>query len=173
MIKVFIQGLDDGTHTIALSVDVNSIPSLSSEFFGDVILNGSFRKNGQHYVFDCKAECPVRLVCDVSLEEYEDTVGFDFRSSFVRDTGLFFEQKERELRDNEEIAFHEDEKYIDLTAFIREELLLHLPMKRVAPKYRDKSFEDIFPEFSNKKKKVQSQKAIDDRWSQLKNLKLN
>ena len=68
MIKVFIQGLDDGTHKVAVAAAVNSIPALSSEFFGDVKLNGSFKKNGQHYVFDCTVECPVRLICDVSVE---------------------------------------------------------------------------------------------------------
>jgi uncharacterized metal-binding protein YceD (DUF177 family) len=173
MVKIFIQGIEDGTHEIVLAVDVNSIPSLSSEFIGDVTLKGSFKKNGQYYVFDCKVECPVRLICDMSLEEYEDTVGFDFRLSFVRNTGLFFEQKERELGNNEKIAFHEEEKTIDITEIIREELSLHLPMRRIAPEYRDKSFEELFPEYSNKKKKIKSQKEIDDRWSQLKKLKLN
>ena len=47
-------------------------------------------------------------------------------------------------------------------------------MKRIAPEFRDKNFEDIFPQFSGKKSSKKSKdKEIDDRWSALKNIKLN
>jgi uncharacterized metal-binding protein YceD (DUF177 family) len=80
------------------------------------------------------------------------------------------------LKPDEEKAIAEDEKFIDLTDDIREELIVHLPMKRVSPEFRDKSFEDVFPQYSgsdNKKSKKKKDHEIDDRWSALKNIKLN
>jgi len=46
-----------------------------------------------------------------------------------------------------------------------------LPMKRIAPHYRGKSFEDIYPQFSAERPKNAKNKEIDERWSALKKLK--
>lgn len=173
MIKIFIQGINDGKHEVNLSIPVKSIPDISAEFFGNVEINGIFRKHHQRYTIQCDVSCNVNLICDLSLKEYTDTVSFEFNEAFIKDNQIFFEQKNRELRDNEEKAMHEDDKYIDITEDIREELFLHLPMKRCAPEYRNKNFEDLYPQFSNKKNIKKSEQKIDDHWSALKKIKLD
>ena len=97
------------------------------------------------------------------------------KANVISDGLIFAEQKKREIKPNEEKALAEDEKYIDITEDIREEMIVHLPMKRIAPEYRGKNFEDIFPQLTGKKmkKKKNKDQEIDDRWSALKNIKLN
>ena len=64
---------------------------------------------------------------------------------------------------------------IDITEEIREELAVNLPMKRIAPEFEDKEFEEIFTEYTNKKNPAIADKVsiIDERWAPLKNLKIN
>ena len=173
MIKIFIQGLKDGKHKVKLNVPVETIPEMSAEFFGDVIIEGVFRKHHNRYAFECSVSCDARLICDLSVKEFEETIIFDYKTSFIKDTNMFFGQQGRELREHEERAVHNDDKYIDITEDIREELILHLPMKRIAPEFRDKNFEDIYPDYANKKISDKSEQNIDDRWSVLKNIKLD
>ena len=51
---------------------------------------------------------------------------------------------------------------------VRQELAVNLPLKRTAPKYRDKDFADIFPQYAE----TESQE-IDPRWAALKAIKFN
>ncbi len=173
MIRIFIQGLKDGKHSVEIQAPVEEIPELSPEFFGNVSISGNFRKHQQRYTFVCKIICSVKLTCDLSLEEYEDTVEFQYRTSFIKDNSLYFDQKHRDIEEHEEIAIHEDDKYIDITNDLREELIIHLPMKRISPRYKTKSFEELYPEYTGNKKQLKNDKPIDDRWSALKKIKLN
>ncbi|MEY3689205.1 MAG: hypothetical protein RIT37_767, partial [Bacteroidota bacterium] len=43
-----------------------------------------------------------------------------------------------------------DEEYIDITEEVRQELAIHLPMKRVSPKYVNVQFETLHPELLSK-----------------------
>ena len=173
MIQIFIRGLKDGKHSVEIEAPVNEIPDISPEFFGNVSIIGNFRKHQQRYTFECKVVCSVKLICDLSLEEYEDIVEFQYRTSFIKDNSLYFDQKNREIETYEERAIHEDDKFIDITNDLREELIIHLPMKRISPGYRTKSFEELYPEYSVKNNIRKTDKKVDDRWSALKKIKMN
>jgi hypothetical protein len=46
-------------------------------------------------------------------------------------------------------------------------------MKRVSPNYRNKSFEELHPEYSAQNEDDEPEEEIDSRWSALKNIKFN
>lgn len=181
MLKILIKGIRDGEYDINISSPVEEIEGIFPEFFGNVSFVGKLRILGKRFTVVGKAICNAHLVCDLSMEDYVEQIEVEIRSSFLANNELYYSMAgiNEELRESEEHIIHEDDKYIDLTEDIRQELALGLPMKRIAPKYRDKSFDDIYPQYSaNKfiesmKQKKRKNQEIDERWSVLKKLKLN
>jgi uncharacterized metal-binding protein YceD (DUF177 family) len=176
MLKVFIQGLKDGMYDVDVKCDASMISELSPEYFGDINLLGKLRIIGKRYAVTAKVLAQAKLECDISLEEFIEKIEVEIKSSFFADNNLFYLNGESDIIEKEEHIIHEDDKYLDLTNDIREELIVNLPMKRIAPSYRGKSFEEIHPEISDSKKvaeKKTKDSLEDDRWSALKNLKLN
>ncbi len=171
MVKIFIQGIKDGLYEIDQHVPVEEVKDIYPEFFGEIHLTGKLRKFGNRYTFTGAAECSAKLVCDVSVTEYEERIAADINVAFLADS------KQKSLRytvqNEEELGARligEDDKFIDISEDVREELAVNIPLKKVAPRFRDKSFEELHPEFSPGK---EESKHIDERWSVLNKLKIN
>lgn len=179
MLKILVKGIKDGEYDIDISSPVEEIEGFFPEFFGEVRFRGKLRIVGKRYAVEGIAECEAHLVCDLSMEEYTETISVHISSSFYANNELYYASKgiSEELRETSEHIIHEDDKYIDISEDVRQELAIHLPMKRIAPKYRGKSFEDIYPQYSadapKKKSKSKKPEEIDERWSELKKLKFN
>lgn len=178
MLKILIQGLKDGIYEIKQVTNANSIPDIFSEFIGEINLQGHLRKLGNKYTFSGTAECNAVLICELSLVEFNELIVADINACFIADNSML-KLKDKNSNNYNEYIISEDDKYIDLTDEVREELAVNLPMKRVAPQFRDKSFEELYPMYaansqnknnSNKKKK---KSEIDDRWESLRKLKFN
>lgn len=165
MFKVLVKGLKDGTYNIDLEQDVSTVPDMFPEYFGLIRLNGKLTILGKRISFNGKAECDAKLICDISLNEYIEIITVDVFSSYIADNVLFNENQDQ---DRDEKIISEDEKEVDLTDIIREEFAVSLPLKRVSPEFRDKEFEEIYPEFSAGKTEI----ADDDRWAVLKKINL-
>lgn len=168
MINIFIQGMKDGQREIDFDTVVSNVPELYKEFFGNIHIEGILKKLGNRYSLDIDISCKVKLICDRSLEEYEDEVNGKLELPFVSDTTLL---KMEENNNNDELIIRSDDKNIDITDVVKEILIINLPMKRIAPQYRRKDFAELFPEFSNQSTDVDGE--IDERWEVLKKLKLN
>ncbi len=67
---------------------------------------------------------------------------------FRIDSQLFDLQTDEE--DGDEILLRDDDDFIDITEEVRQELVIHLPMKRVSPAYAGVSFETLHPELLTK-----------------------
>jgi uncharacterized metal-binding protein YceD (DUF177 family) len=179
MLKILVKGIKDGEYDVDISSPVKEIEGFFPEFFGEVRFRGKLRILGKRYTVEGIAECEAHLICDLSLEEYTETISVQITSSFYANNELYYAMQgiSEELRETTEHIIHEDDKYIDISEDVRQELAIHLPMKRIAPQYRGKSFEDIYPQFSaestqKKGKKIQSD-DVDERWNELKKLKFN
>jgi uncharacterized metal-binding protein YceD (DUF177 family) len=149
MLKISILGMEDGDHVIHSSCDAKSIPDMFPEFIGNVTINGTIRKQGKRLILNATASCMSLLICDVSGEEFEQKIEASIVQYFRLDTQIFNLQEEGENGD--EIILRDDEEFIDITEEVRQELAIHLPMKRVSPAYADKSFEALHPELLDKK----------------------
>ena len=148
MIKIDIHGMTDGEYEINLNTDVSKVECYFEEFFGSI-----------------EANVMAALVCDRSLKNYEEKITSDVKLSFIANTKAFLEETEKDI--DSDIVIREDAQFIDITSEVIELLALNLPMKRIAPEFRDKEITEIFPELSS------SQNATDERWSKLKDFKIN
>lgn len=172
MINIFIKGLKDGVHDVDIIEPVESVDLLTEEFFGDIKVKGMLRIIGNRFSFTGKAECDAELVCDRTLKKFVESIEADISLSFlvvksgveIQDVGD--EEKEKMIS--------KEEKYIDITRDVCEELILNIPMKKISPEAEGKDIEEIYPEHSAKKKrKDKDENEIDERWAALKDIKIN
>lgn len=174
MIKVRIRGIKDGKYPIAEEMPSSLVEDMPEEFCGNVVFEGNMRKLGKRYTVEGQAHCQAKLLCDLSLEEFYEDITADIAVSFMADTVLFNLHKEGNEDEKAERVVHEDDESFDLTDDIREQLIVNMPMKRIAPQYRGKTFEELHPELSSEANdEAEAEAPTDERWGALKNLKLN
>lgn len=173
MIKLDIKGVNDGKHKGLLDLPTTDAEGLFEEFYGNISIDYTIEKYNNRYQIYLNLKCNANLLCDISAEEYSEEIITHLEFSVIADTERYLMQKDLVDKFDTEIYIHEDEDYIDITREVEEQLAVSLPMKRVAPAYRDKSFEELFPEIAAEKEKIENDDQIDERWSKLKNLKLN
>ncbi|MBK9249191.1 MAG: DUF177 domain-containing protein [Ignavibacteria bacterium] len=162
MLRLPIQGLQDGQASVNLMANVRDIDGIFPEFSGEITLTGTIRKVGKRYSFKGEATCMATMICDRTLNEFTEKIIATVTADFLADTQVYLMQAEE--KDGEMTIIRDDELFIDLSNEVRQELALSLPMKRVAPEFRDKEWEDIAPEIAT---------GIDDRWKALKGLTFN
>lgn len=168
MFKIVIRGLKDGDYSIDMQGSASEIEYICPEFNGsDIKIIGSLSVLGNKYTVTAVASAVAKLICDLSLEEYNEEVEVPFVIQYIADDELL--DMGNSLSESEAKIIRSEEKEIDITDDVREILCVSLPMKRIAPKYRDKEFSQIYPEHSCESEKLNS----GDCWDKLKNLKLN
>lgn len=171
MIKVDISGMADGVYEFDIVTPISNVECSFEEFIGDINLAVSVTKLGLRYTTKVSANANAKLICDRSLKEYVELITCEFEIVYKADTRLFLEIGKHGENDKE-IIIREDSKYIDISEEVIEHLALELPMKRLAPEFRDKELEEIFPEISAEYIK-KDDSSVDERWSKLKNIKFN
>jgi uncharacterized metal-binding protein YceD (DUF177 family) len=173
MIKIEITGMKDGKYDLLIEAPVEKMNCIFEEFFGDVKLTGTIKKISNRFTLSAKAEVKAKMICDRSLKEFVENIESEVKLSFIADTKAYLENKGKINEEIEsDILIREDIKYINITSEVIELLALQIPMKRIAPEYRDKELDEIFPELSVETFRNEKE-VIDDRWSKLKNLKIN
>lgn len=168
MLTIFIRGLENGTHSVDLSTPVEEIPYIFPEFYGSVVVKGELQKLANKYFFTGTAVCSARLLCDVSGEEYTEEVKVDLHLHYIANTDMYL--LKRDDPDQEQPYYiRDDDKEISIAEEVRQELAVQLPMKRVAPAYRDKDFHDIHPSTSADSSPTED--GGDERWAKLKDIR--
>lgn len=169
MITVPIQGMQDGQAPIDITVPASDIPDISSEFLRDIRIVGTVARVGRRFTIHCTVDTLASLVCDRSLEEYDEPMRVDLVLSYVVDTEGAINRLRADQPDEEgPIPIRDDAKTIDITDEVRQELMVHLPMRRVAPMYRDKEISEIYGDLT-----TGSQDEIppaEDTWAALRGL---
>lgn len=164
-LSIRIQGLRDGHYDIFLTAPVESIADMAPEFVGEITLTGTLEKVGRRYTFVGIARCQAQLLCDRTLEEYTEWIEAEIEVAYLADTDLYLlRQAEQRDRTYELQVIREDDTHIDLSEEVRQELAVHLPMKRIAPAYRDIPFEQLYPQYAA------PPAGEDDRWAPLRQL---
>lgn len=172
MISIDIIGLQDGSHPIALNVSTTDIPGISPEYVGSVVIDGHLHKIGKRFQLDAEVQATAQLVCDRSLEEYNEPIITELGLDFVVDSALALKQEGHldDLDDDDVRGLRDDARSLDITDDVRQLLILALPMKRVAPQYRTAELTDIHPVLGSDSSESSSD-TIDDRWAALKDIK--
>jgi uncharacterized metal-binding protein YceD (DUF177 family) len=166
MLTISIKGLTDGKYPIEATIDCSELPHISEEFFGTLSVRGTIRKHDKRYLLDLQAEVSARLFCDVSGEEYEEHIQAECSLEYVANTMLANLHTDR--TDAEPPYYiREDDMTIDISDEIRQEMAINLPLKRVAPAYRDKEFSEVFPKYAENDVVASD---TDPRWAALKTI---
>lgn len=170
MLTIYIRGLENGTHPVNLSTPVDKIPYMFPEFDGNVVFNGEIVKSANKYFIKGVAECSARLVCDRSGEDYSETISAPISLSYIANTDMYLLRRD-ESDPEQPYYIHEDDKEIDITDEVRQELAINLPMKRIAPAHRDKDLDDLFPSTVTNADSGDDEPKEDERWAQLKKIR--
>jgi len=176
MFNIFIQGLKDGEHQVEMEVPVEEVPEMFGEYFGIINLKGKLKKIGNRFTLFANADCMAKMICDMTLEEFTEKIQVEVNLSFVAENKHDAAGKQPTSESKREasvvgIKISSDGKFADIADEIREIFAVSLPMKRVAPQYRDKNFEEIFPEYDSEKNTASD--IIDERWAPLKKINSN
>ena len=164
-LQLSISGLEEGSRRYAVTVHSSVIEGCAPEFAGDVSVEGTIRKLGVRYYVQLAITADATLVCDRSLETYTEPVERRIDVVFELDSTLAAEQEGVDLADVEIRGLFQDAQVIDVSDDVRQELALGLPMKRIAPQYRNQTIEEIFPDLQ------QSEDQPETRWEVLNKLK--
>jgi uncharacterized metal-binding protein YceD (DUF177 family) len=173
MLTVSIKGLADGKYPVEMSAECRDVENMFIDFFGLLTVTGTLRKYRKRHILELHAEADAMLICDVSGEEYVQSIETDFLLEYIADTHLAVIQSEKS---DVEPPFYirDDDTSIDITDEIRQEMAVRLPLKRVAPAYRGKEFSEIFPNHSaditEDAGAATDDKPTDPRWAALKNI---
>lgn len=158
---------------IDLAVDASQIPHLCEDITGKILVVGTAITSGNHVTLSLSVTATARLVCDRSLEEFDEPLHAELDLEFSIDNQLAAEQRQMSLTPEPDVVrgIREDEIAIDVTEDVRQELTLLIPMKKVAPQYRDVELSNISPGYAGRKPQDTTENEIQDQWVALKNLK--
>ena len=179
MIEIYIQGIEDDSRDIEIKTTAVETEDMPSEFFGELSLSGNLRKIGKRYAIKCRAECKANLICDISGKEFEKLITAEIKMSITADNAMLdlMSGEDGSQDDKEDRVISEFAKSIDISKDVRDSLTVAIPMKKIAPGYENKSFEELHPELIAKAdesdaKEEKEDENIDPRWSALKNIKI-
>lgn len=162
MLLLDTQNLTNGKHFVEVSGKADG--DQSNKYFEDTILvEGLLRVYNNRLILKGTAKSSAKLICDISLEEFKEVITAEINITIFK--GIKAES--RTETDENTLYIAEEEKKVDITEIVMQELLVNIPMKKVAPKYRGKDIDDIYPQIKQNEKKGQSPFDI------LKNLKNN
>jgi len=162
MLLINALGLSNGKHFIEISGKADG--KVKSEFVeNEIFVSGSLRVHNDRLILKGIAKTDASLICDLSLESFKDEIEAELNINIIKGVKEEYPTE----KDENTIYIGEEEKTADITEIVLQELLVKLPMRKIAPQYRGKSVEDIYPQMKESKKEGQSPFDI------LKNLKNN
>ncbi|RPI68839.1 MAG: DUF177 domain-containing protein [Ignavibacteriae bacterium] len=166
IISLSLIAIKDGDHPFEMSVDADEIKGLGDEFRGPVTVSGVMQRLGRRVHIEGTATVDAHLICDRSLEDYVEPISTTISLEYRIDNELASQQAGTMVESDEIHGIRDDHNHIDITDEVRQELILSLPMKRVAPQYRDLDLTELHPELGEV-----DEEPPDDRWAALKNIK--
>jgi uncharacterized metal-binding protein YceD (DUF177 family) len=164
-ISVPIRGLTNGPRNFELKVSAKKVPDIVPEYVGDLEISGQVVRVGQRYRVNVDVLGLAHLICDRSLEEFDEPVRIHVDCEFVVDAEMASQQVGQIVDPEDVHGLMPDATEIDVTDEVRQELALALPMRRVAPQYRNMELNQLYPLDKDESD------TLDERWAALRKLK--
>ncbi len=166
IISLSLIAIKEGDHPFEMSVDAAEVTGLGNEFQGPILVEGVLQRLGRRVHIEATIKADAHLICDRSLEDYVEPISANISLEYRIDNELAAQQIGTMVESDDIHGLRDDHNHIDITDEVRQELILSLPMKRVAPKYRDLDLRELHPELGEV-----DVEPSDDRWAALKNIK--
>ncbi len=162
-IAVSLVGFTSGQREFSMSVPASAIDGIVPEYQSEISITGVAVRQGRKIHVSYTVEANADLVCDRSLEPYQEKIIVQSDLSFALDSDLYHRQLNTEVEPDEVRGIREEATEIDLSDDVRQDLAVALPMKRVSPKYQDVPLTDIapLPSYNNE---------VDERWEPLRKI---
>jgi uncharacterized metal-binding protein YceD (DUF177 family) len=169
--EVDIFQLKNGTHSYNFEIDDTFFQLLGTSLVskGNLKTHVTLDKNNDFYKINFLIKGYVKLICDRSLEEYNQYLNID-KTLIVK-----YGDVNEEVGDEIETITH-DTQSLDLSKYIYEYIGLEIPYKKLHPRFREQiSNDDQDPLVYQTEtyKKVDIEDDIDPRWKTLLKLKNN
>jgi len=158
MVNVDISTLSDGLHEIDLSPAAEDL-DLDPETFSSIQAHVRLDIGDRQILCRIDANADALLVCDRTLEPFVEPIVGDY-------TVVFTKHPDEITADDESIVLLDPSaSSIDVTAIVRDTLLLSIPLRKVAPAARDAELQLQYGGPTDEGD------AIDPRWDALRKLK--
>ncbi len=159
MLFVDIVGLKNGRHHFEIESEIDK-KLKTKEIVNPIEVSGELIVHSDNIYIDGKASTEMKLKCDLSLEEYFEYIETDIKITLSkRQENVEFDSAESDL-DNI-IYISDEQKKVDISEIVVQELLVKIPMKKIAPEHRDKKIEDIHPSVNKGIDKEEGQSPFD------------
>lgn len=167
MIKIRVIGLEDGNH--AFDIHTEKLRMSGNDYeFKNISIVGELIIHGTKVNLKGNLEASVDLNCDRS--------GKDFTENIKKEVDFIFKFNAKGIEilddDIDNSLFRLEGNLLNINDLIYEELLLTIPLKKIAPEYRDVEFENLFPDFIDKNT-GKDEKKDTSTWNELKKLNFN
>lgn len=165
--KIRIIGLEEGNHPFDIREE-NLRMSGNDYIFDNVSLLGELIIHTNKVNLKGSLEANVELNCDRSGKDFTEKIKKEVDYVFK------FNTKGIEILDDDidNSLFKLEGNQLIISDLIYEELLLSIPLKKIAPEYRDVDFDKLFPDFTAKIEKKDDKKDAST-WNELKKLNFN
>ena len=162
--NVNILGLSKSVHPFDFQLEEDFFRKYGQEVVakGKFTAQVSLDKRETFIEADFKIKGNANLVCDRSLDE------FDYPLSISKKVVFKYGEEPQEISD-EIIIITQDQVQLDLGQLMYEFIALHIPMKKLHPRFRDDENKEGLVYTSSPDK--ESEEKIDPRWEALKKLK--
>lgn len=174
VLKILISSLREGGNEVTLEGTAEELPGIFDEFFGKISFEGKVKKIREKYVVTGTAIGYAELTCDKSGKSYRENIQADIDASFIQNHTMALEAEESPNEKNlSEYYLFDDDRYLDLSREIAEALSVSIPLKKIAPEFRDKDITEVFPELDNLKPEKEDESDKNTPFSDLNKINFN
>ena len=179
MIEFRVLGIEDGKYDLDFEIETEKVALISDVFVGKddrmIKISGSFNLFGEKLGLNFFVKASADLVCDLTSEKYIEEIEVELDLMFrLFDDDIFLIDDSIYDKDSYTLKGYK----LNITQIVCDELALAIPMKKIAPKYREKELTDIYPEITRddetkRKEKIEEVQGRENPWSKLKKINFN
>lgn len=145
MLFLNVHSLSNGKHNV--EIEGKAEGEFDTEKLNSLItVKGTLLVHNDKFMFTGTATTKANLTCDLSMEQYEELLETNLEITVLKGVKEEYQTEE----DENTIYIGEEEKKANITDIVVQELLVKIPMKKVAPKYRGKELDEIYPSLKHK-----------------------
>ena len=159
MLFVDIVGLKNGKHRFEIHSDVGKDYE-TKELVNPVSVSGQLIVHSDNIFLNGIASTDMKLKCDLSLEDYIENIKAEIKINIIKRQDSMKVESNNEESDNT-ILISDEQQKVDISEIVAQELLVKIPMKKVAPQHRGKRIEDIHPSVNRNDDKEEGQSPFD------------
>lgn len=156
MVYIDLAALADGLHEIVLTPAAEDL-ELDPDSFSSIEATVGLDISTRQILCRIAAKADARLICDRTLEPFIEPLSGDYTVVFTRDP--------HEGQDDEIVLIESGASRIDITEYLRDTILLSVPLRKVAPAAREAELQLEFG------RPDETDEATDPRWDALRKLR--